>query len=415
MPLRWDETSTDPGSLTSREVWARSGAMALTGRADGPPLVAPDGVVDRIRALGRSLDVDVLGLMVERASIAGLRRQGATSCGGSARLLPTADGWIAVSLPRPDDLDMVPAWLEIDAVERDAMWDIVAEQAAQRATIVLVDRAILLGLAAAAVGGSAMPAPEAGGPFTGLPIRARRASRERRPVEGVPLVVDLSSLWAGPLCGRLLADRGAEVVKVESTARPDGARQGPAEFFDLLHGGHASVALDLRSPDGRDRLQRLLTRADVVIESSRPRALAHLGIDAEAMLDAGVAVWVSITGHGRTGRDGDRIAFGDDAAAGGGLVATDAAGFCFVADAAADPLSGVTSAAAAVAALRSGGAWRIDVNMADVARHVAGPDPGRWQPGVEDLAAPPRHELPGRPAPALGAQTESVLRARDAW
>ena len=86
-------------------------------------------------------------------------------------------------------------------------------------------------------------------------------------------MLDLSSLWAGPLCGRILADAGARVTKVESTARPDGAHQGGAAFFDLLNGGKEQVAFDLDTDDGRAALQQLVARADVVIEASRPRAL----------------------------------------------------------------------------------------------------------------------------------------------
>src|SRR4029453_19173112 len=97
-----------------------------------------------------------------------------------------------------------------------------------------------------------------------------------------PLVVDLSSLWAGPLCAHLLGLQGARVVKVESTGRPDGARRGPAAFFDLLHGGPRGVARDLRDPAGAACLRRLLAAADVVVEASRPRALRQLGIEAEA-------------------------------------------------------------------------------------------------------------------------------------
>ena len=63
-------------------------------------------------------------------------------------------------------------------------------------------------------------------------------------------MVDLSALWAGPLCGDLLARAGASVVKVESTQRPDGARRGSRAFFDLLNGRKRSVALDLRSREG---------------------------------------------------------------------------------------------------------------------------------------------------------------------
>jgi len=68
-------------------------------------------------------------------------------------------------------------------------------------------------------------------------------------------------------------------VKVESARRPDGARSGPAPFFDLLNAGKESVVVDLEAPGGVDALVGWLERADVVVESSRPRALAQLGID----------------------------------------------------------------------------------------------------------------------------------------
>ena len=133
--------------------------------------------------------------------------------------------------------------------------------------------------------------------------------------------------------------------------------------------------------DGKDEavvdlaeLPRILAQADVVIEASRPRALQQLGIVAEAILGGqdGPAVWVSITGHGRGGEGALRVAFGDDAAVGGGLVVWDQDGPCFCADAIADPLSGIVAAAASLAALRSGRRWLLDVSMSAVASHFAG-------------------------------------------
>ena len=99
---------------TWAEAWAASGAMALTGRADGPPLVPPDGIVARATQLGRSLSVDVLGLLGERAAAEGLSRRGERSCGGAARLVRAADGWLAINLAREDDRAAVPAWLGLD-------------------------------------------------------------------------------------------------------------------------------------------------------------------------------------------------------------------------------------------------------------------------------------------------------------
>lgn len=389
-----------------RQAWAASGAMALTGRANGPPLVPPDAVVDRMIALGGPIGVDTLSLLGERAAVAQLTRGGDVSCGGATHLLRVADGWLAVSLARDDDVALLPAWLGLDVDPPHDAWPVVAEVVEHRTSGDLVAQAALLGLPVSAV---AAVAPCPGDPVLATRLREHGGA----PGSGGPLVVDLSSLWAGPLCARLLGQRGARVVKVEGRDRPDGARRGPAAFFDLLHGGHESVALDLRTSTGIDQLHRLLLAADVVIEASRPRALEQLGIDVEAVVADGPDVWISITGHGRTGAGRDRVAFGDDAAAAGGLVAYDGRGPCFVADAVADPLAGVAAAAAAIAALDLGGGWLLDVALSRVAAHVAtGAEPGAtWVAGAEDEAAAPVAPPPAAPAPALGEHTEAVLSA----
>jgi crotonobetainyl-CoA:carnitine CoA-transferase CaiB-like acyl-CoA transferase len=181
--------------------------------------------------------------------------------------------------------------------------------------------------------------------------------------------VDLASLWAGPLCTRLLCDRGARVVKVESRTRPDGARRGPAEFFDRMHHGKELVTIDFTT----DAIAAVLRTADVVVEGSRPRALEQLGIDAHELVRAGPRVWLSITGHGRTEPQRNWVGFGDDAAVAGGLVAYDADDQpCFLGDAVADPLTGIAGAAAVLDALGEGGRWLIDCNLAGVAAYVAG-------------------------------------------
>jgi crotonobetainyl-CoA:carnitine CoA-transferase CaiB-like acyl-CoA transferase len=218
-------------------------------------------------------------------------------------------------------------------------------------------------------------------------------------------VVDLSSLWAGPLCGNLLSLAGARVVKIESASRPDGSRAGPRSFFDVLNSGKRSVALDLSAEHGWKVLRRLLSVVDVVIEGSRPRALEQRGIVAAELVAAeGPRVWVSITGHGRTGAGRDRVAFGDDAAVAGGLVVADEVGPCFCADAA---------AAACLDALAVGGRWVLDVAMADVAAALAGPtlvsDAGANDDAAADDVAPPRARTVTSPGPALGEHTVEVL------
>ncbi|MET0150227.1 MAG: CoA transferase [Acidimicrobiales bacterium] len=379
--------------------WGASGLAGLTGRADGPALIPGDRTVDAVIALVADAPVaDPLALLGERAALAGLTRAGSTSCGGSARLLPTADGWLAVNLARPEDLDAVPAWLALTAAPSDP-WTTVTEGVRTRSAEELVERAALLGLAVAAVG-EVEPR---------IDTVARRRIRTGRPLVTAPFVVDLSSLWAGPLCSHLLDLGGARVVKVESTARPDGGRTDDSGFFDLLNHGKASVALDLPSAEGVARLRSLLQAADVVIEGSRPRVLRQWGLDAEALLAdaAGPRVWVSITGHGRGDAEGVRVAFGDDGAAAGGLVGRDDAGPCFLADAVADPLTGIAAASAVTTALAEGGSWLLDAALAQVAASVA--DPQRTSRPVTGPVDPPRARPDPGPARPLGADTATVL------
>jgi crotonobetainyl-CoA:carnitine CoA-transferase CaiB-like acyl-CoA transferase len=197
------------------------------------------------------------------------------------------------------------------------------------------------------------------------------------------------------------------VIKVESTARPDGARRGPAPFFDLLNGEKRSVALDVSAAPGRRALRRLIETADVVIESARPRALEQMGIIASDILEqsGGPQAWASITSHGRDPGPRQRVGFGDCAAVAGGLVAGDDLGPCFLADAVADPLAGLVAAAAVLEALCAGGRWLLDAAMAPMAASAAGP--------LLDVPAgevhPPRAREIIHRAPVFGSDTTTVL------
>ncbi len=265
-----------------------------------------------------------------------------------------------MSLPRAEDLESVPAWLELDEPPptTPATWSAVSAAVATRDPAELVERAVMLGLPVSRVA-------EAAGPAVVDVALGEAAPGDARGL----LVVDLSALWAGPLCGDLLAGAGATVVKVESTTRPDGARRGPEAFFDLLNARKRSVALDFASPAGVRMLGELVRRADVVIEASRPRALEQLGIQAAAVVaGGGPRVWVSITAYGRA--EGLRVGFGDDAACAGGLVVWHGGVPMFCADAVADPISGLTAAAACLDALRARGAVAARrVHVGRVRRH----------------------------------------------
>lgn len=397
------------------KAWAASGAMALAGRPGRPELGPPAPLVSRLGHLARGIgersaelgcrvEIDPLSVLVERAALSGLERGGTTSCGGSTQILRCRQGWLAVSLVRDTDVEAVPAWLELPGDPVD-VWATVSEVVATRAAEALVDRARLLGLPVARLG-SVIPRPWTGA----VPVQARRIGSDAgigKDLAGL-VVVDLSSLWAGPLCTRYLAGAGARVIKVESQGRPDGARLGPEAFFDLLNSEKESVALELPRPDAVSRLEALLRRADIVVEASRPRALEQLGIVAcDVVANGGPSVWVSITGYGRDGPDRDAVAFGDDAAVAGALVVSDPDGPCFAGDAIADPVTGLVALAATLDALATGGHWLIDVSMAAAAAHLAG-DTLSVPAGI--TAARPSCPRPTGPAPDLGADTAAVLR-----
>lgn len=341
--------------------WARSGAMTLTGRPDGPPLVSPGCPATAAREALTSLGLPIPGVLAERAAYAGLTRNGPWSCGGAMRIVPTLDGHLALSLARPADVGLVPALVERNVEDsRQDPWADVAAWARQVPAAEAAARVELLGLP----GGTVPTTPVSGAGVASTALGTRT-------VTDAPVVVDLTSLWAGPLCAHLLSARGARVVKVESSRRPDGARQGPPAFFDLLHAGHDQLVLDFTDPDQLSRLRELIAGADLVLEASRPRALRQLGIDATEVVREGTS-WLSITARGRTS---DSIGFGDDVAACAGLVVRDGEDLLPVGDAMADPLAGVAAAVAAVDALQSPEARLIDVSMLHVAAATVGPVP----------------------------------------
>ncbi len=411
-------------ALDAPRLWAASGAMALTGDADGPPLPSPAPVAALVQAAADVLSEitgspplpDPPALLGERAALLGLHRRGQVSCGGGARLLRTADGWVAVALPRPEDRAALPAWLGVPEPGDDP-WSVVAAAVAGRETAPLVADARLLEIPCATPGET----PPVATPW-GL-AAARPGERV-----GDPLVVDLSALWAGPLCGDLLRRSGARVVKVEDPSRPDGSRRGWPAFADLLNGGKQSVAVDLAADAGRRDLARLLAAADVVITSSRPRAFERLGVDVDAVLHHSPTVWVAITGHGWSGPGLDRVGFGDEAAVAGGLAAIGPSDGAprFLADAVADPLTGVLAAVATAAALAAGGSWLIDAPLARAAAYACGLGPvaAATVPAVPVQtapvqaaavqAAPPRARAADDHIRPLGADTVAVMAEVDA-
>ena len=304
-------------------------------------------------------------ILGERANLNQFRIPGQTSCGGGTRLWRCTDGWIALNLARPDDRAMLPALFKADLRNLENISEI-KEYFAKCQTAPLLAQGRTLGLAIA----STDEAPT----YPALKVLTTGPHRPapRRP----PLVVDLSALWAGPLAAHLLWLAGAEVVKVESQHRPDAMRQGDPPFYASLNQGKANVLANLQTPTDIAALTALLARADIVIEAARPRALAHLGIDAAKLVQSTPGlVWITITGHGATEEQADHIGFGDDCAVAGGLTSAiqNATGHVqFGGDAVADPLTGVLAAQVAWAAWQSGQAQRIALSMSSiVARAIA--------------------------------------------
>ena len=400
-------------SLTPAALWAQSGAMALTGHINRPPAGGPRGIAvaaagftSALAALNDAfLRLDGPALLGERAACLGLQRAGQTSPGGSGRLLRCADAWIALNLARDDDWRVMNAWLETPVPV--SSWALLERQVRSRPALDLIQRGRLLGLAIAY---AARP-----GTFRGTALRTQRLAPAANATSS-PLVIDLSSLWAGPLCGHLLTLSGARVVKVESLTRPDGARAGETRFFDILHSRQESVALDFTSPAGQTALHSLIDRADIVLEASRPRALEQLGINARALIAKRPGkIWTSITGYGRTGTEGHWVAFGDDAAvaAGAAWAAAEEAGESepiFCADAVADPLTGLAAASATLAARKQGGGVLLDISMAGVVNRALRSAVYESDGDLHPAPSPPRARAPSDGAAPLGADTERVLR-----
>ncbi|MGW2028163.1 CaiB/BaiF CoA transferase family protein [Streptomyces decoyicus] len=161
-----------------------------------------------------------------------------------------------------------------------------------------------------AAGERPAPEPPSSGPLTGL------------------RVLDLATLFAGPLAATLLGDYGAEVIKVEHPQRPDPSRgHGPAKdgiglWWKLLGRNKKTVTLDLSHPDGRDVLLRLAAGADAVIENFRPGTLERWGLGWDELSAANPRlVLARVTGFGQFGPYAHRPGFGTLAEAMSGFAA----------------------------------------------------------------------------------------------
>jgi crotonobetainyl-CoA:carnitine CoA-transferase CaiB-like acyl-CoA transferase len=329
----------------------------------GPALTTlGDDIAGLTARLGRRVDVAALGVTDRRGQLQ-LHTPGRFSANRACGLFRAADGWIAINLARAEDRELVPAWLRSDPAPDP--WATIRRLARRRAAADLIADAILLGLPAGRVGEVASDRLS--------PPRLAMGARRRVGAGRALQVVDLSALWAGPLCGAVLAEMGASVTKVESLSRPDPTRTSTPEFFRRLNGRKTELTLDFAAVEGRARLRDAFASADVVITSARPRAFAALDLAPETVFAANPSlVWVAITGYGWSGAAGERVGFGDDTAAAGGLVRRTPAGEPrFQGDALSDPVTGLAAALGALQAVEDGGGVLVDAAMARSAAAAA--------------------------------------------
>lgn len=224
------------------------------------------------------------------------------------------------------------------------------------------------------------------------------------PLEGVK-VLDLSRILAGPVCCQLLADLGADVVKVERPGAGDDTRQwgppflendGPSAYYLSCNRGKRSLAMDLARPESRSVLEALVAQADILVENFLPDTVAKLGLSPQRLAQLNPRlVSCSISGYGRTGPLADVPGYDLVIQAGSGLMSItgEPEGRPMkVGVAISDVITGLYAAASALAGLsaqrREARPWAFDLALADCtlaslvnvvqSALVTGQRPRRW-------------------------------------
>ncbi|MCC8943875.1 CoA transferase [Bradyrhizobium sp. Arg62] len=137
---------------------------------------------------------------------------------------------------------------------------------------------------------------------------------DRAPLAGVR-VLDFSIMVAGPYCARLLADVGAEVIKIEPPEGDDmrlrtPLREGHSTYFGQLNAGKRSLALDLKNADAIRLVHRMVAEADILVENFRPGVMDRLGLGYETLCEINPRlIYCSISGYGQSGPAAERAAY----------------------------------------------------------------------------------------------------------
>ncbi len=160
-----------------------------------------------------------------------------------------------------------------------------------------------------------------------LPPRGERVRRSvgheegRLPLEGLR-VVDFTHIWAGPYCTRILADLGAEVIKVESPRRGDGGRGKGVGRYHAYSRNKLAIAIDLRTDEGQRHIRKLISMSDVVVENFSVGVTGRLGVDYEdCRAITPSIVYVALPAFGRTGPESGFVGMGATQEAMSGLLA----------------------------------------------------------------------------------------------
>jgi crotonobetainyl-CoA:carnitine CoA-transferase CaiB-like acyl-CoA transferase len=137
---------------------------------------------------------------------------------------------------------------------------------------------------------------------------SKSSTSSELPLRGVR-VTDLSWVIAGPTCTRYLASMGAEVVKVETSARPDPGRFG--QLHDVLGQGKLAITLNLKSPEGLDAIKKLIASSDILVENFAPGVMDRLGLSWDVLQEFNPGlVMVSASGTGQVGPTRHVAAYG---------------------------------------------------------------------------------------------------------
>ena len=197
------------------------------------------------------------------------------------------------------------------------------------------------------------------------------------PLDGVR-VVELAHVMAGPVCGLMLADMGADVIKVEKPQGDDTRRmvpptiEGESAAFMMMNRNKRGVVLDLKDPRGRDALERMLREADILIENFRRDTMERMGFGYDRLKAINPRlVYVEISGFGRTGPYADRGGFDLIAQGMSGLMSITGEGHgrppvkvgAPVSDITAGILGAMGAAAAYARRLATGEGQRVDTSL----------------------------------------------------